>query len=741
MSFNPLRKPIGLKARAGILLAAGLVLGAALTALFSLSLAEVSHSYLRADRARQQIGNERLLLIAMIKQEVALDAYVSTSDPSYLDTYRTAGDEADTAFASLSGELASPSERSLLRRLDADRTAWLGLSTRRQAEPGDPTLVAPAETRFDQLQADASLLQDRLAADYQAAIDDSQRSTVTAQLTAVLGAGTGALALLLLGRLFFRSTLSPLLRLLATAESMAAGKIVQVPATERSDEVGALARALVAWDRTARRQGAIQRRAEESENRYRHLFAHAPVGIARTDLEGRIAEANPALEDMIGSSRSRLRGAALAGLLETEAPEAIPDAIDRARAGQPGQVVSGRHLRPDGSLRRLELALSCLPGPSGRQPSGLVAMFEDVSDVHRHLERLRAINRIGQAIVEGVPIREVGPLIAASAAELLAGDLAAVLRTAGDELVVEAAVGHGADAYRGMRMPIQGSLAGRALQEGGSAVSADLQEDPSAYGNVGIRLGTGPFVAAPIAAEGVIVVMNRRGGRGFEPADVELLGAFARQAAFAYEYQRSQERVRQLRLVEERERIAKNLQDSVIQSLFGVSLTLQALSLRAGAGDISERIDAAEAELDRTIRRMRNLVFGLSPELEADRHLDIALGILADDFALSSGIQVGVEVDRRLAAELSAAAGPLLEVARRALSAAGPSAGAGGLTLRLRRVEGAGVLEIASAGPALDLSALDLGAFDEQLEQVHGRVELRPGNGHGGAALAVTVPV
>ena len=738
------RRPLGLKGRAAILLAAGLLLGGLVTVLFFYNLSQISHAYQRADTARQQLADSRSLLLAMTQEDAALDGYAATGDDRMLADLAGSRQDADAAFASLSREITDAHERQLLTEMAGDRAQWDALLLARRPAPGDADLAAQVHALFDHLSGDAGVLEGELQADYASAHADALRATTTAQVAGLIGAGIGAVALLLLGRLFLASTLSPLLALLATAQRMASGQVVGVPATERRDEVGALARALVAWDHTARRQGALERRAQETENRYQHLFQRAPVGIARADLESRIQEVNPALADMAGLDRRALRRSSLADLLETADPGAVAEACESVASGEAAtRNVLGRRVCPDGSVRWLEMAVSTLPGIRGQRAAGLVAMFEDVTDIQRHLDRLRAINRIGQAILEGRPMTVVEQIIAENARELVDADLAgvAIAGGPGEDLVVQAAVGHGQEAYQGLRIPRTGSLAGQALMLGEPVISTDVHEDPRAATQLIAGLDVGAFAGAPIAQDGVVLVMNRTGGRQFEPADVELLGTFASQAALAFEYERSQAHLRQLRLLEDRERIAKDLQDSVIQSLFGIGLTLQAASLRANAADVAERIDAAEAELDVTIRRMRNLVFGLTPELDADRHLDMALRQLAEEFALSSGARVDTDVDKPLAAQLSSAASALLDLARRALAPTGSFAGSRAVSLSLHRSDGHAVLEIGSDRLDAPLDAIDLPALRAAVRDVGGRVELRPGTSRRGAALRVRVPV
>ena len=80
-----------------------------------------------------------------------------------------------------------------------------------------------------------------------------------------------------------------------------------------------------------------------------------------------------------------------------------------------------------------------------------------------------------------------------------------------------------------------------------------------------------------------------------------------------------------LALLEDRERIAKELHDGVIQALFAVGMGLEGTSMVATDPQVAERINVAVGELDNVIRDLRNYIFGLRPGILADRELDTAL--------------------------------------------------------------------------------------------------------------------
>jgi signal transduction histidine kinase len=149
---------------------------------------------------------------------------------------------------------------------------------------------------------------------------------------------------------------------------------------------------------------------------------------------------------------------------------------------------------------------------------------------------------------------------------------------------------------------------------------------------------------------------------------VQLVETFAEQAAVALEYARLQRELHRLAVLEDRERIAKELHDGAIQALFAVGMGLQGSALLAGDPELRGRLQDAVEELDRVIRDLRNYIFGLRPGILADRQLDQALQGLVEEFQQRSGVLAIAEVDPAAAAELTGRAADVVQLASEALS-------------------------------------------------------------------------
>src|SRR4029077_19448977 len=131
-----------------------------------------------------------------------------------------------------------------------------------------------------------------------------------------------------------------------------------------------------------------------------------------------------------------------------------------------------------------------------------------------------------------------------------------------------------------------------------------------------LRLGrVGPAIFVPLRirgrATGTLMVANLIGGRLSNEETARLVETFADQASVAIQYGRAQADLRRLELMEERERIARELHDGIIQSLFAVGMNLQSTALMSKSPETAARVERVVEELDRVIRDLRNYIFGL----------------------------------------------------------------------------------------------------------------------------------
>jgi signal transduction histidine kinase len=197
----------------------------------------------------------------------------------------------------------------------------------------------------------------------------------------------------------------------------------------------------------------------------------------------------------------------------------------------------------------------------------------------------------------------------------------------------------------------------------------------------------GPTMFIPLIARseafGTLSVSNPIGAEPFTGSQAELVETFAEQASVAVELGEAQQHLQRLTLMEDRERIAKELHDGVIQSLFAVGMALQGTAMLAGDEDLSRRIEGNIEELDRVIKDLRSYIFELRPGILAGGRLDVALRQLASEFEERTGVVTVADVDARAAAALATKATDVVQLAREALSNVGRHAAAATARLSL----------------------------------------------------------
>ncbi|TAN31708.1 GAF domain-containing protein [bacterium] len=337
---------------------------------------------------------------------------------------------------------------------------------------------------------------------------------------------------------------------------------------------------------------------------------------------------------------------------------------------------------------------------------------------------LRALRDITNEILAGAGADSLLEDIAEHARDLAEADAATIVSVSHSpgQLIVAAAVGAYSSELKGQRLPAARSISGEVMRTGKSLAFDDVSADPRAYQPT-VRLGRhGPALFVPLrvrgGATGTLLVANLKGGRGFDDRTVRLVETFADQVSVAIEYARAQADLRRLGLMEERERIARELHDGIIQSLFAVGMGLQGTGQLTGSPEVTARIEGAVGELDRSISDLRNYIFGLRPGILADRQLDQALRALGEEAQARSQGQVEVEVDAGLAASLSASSHEIVQLTREALSNVARHAQAKRTTIRLARHGSNAVLTIEDDGVGFDTGAESRG---NGMANMHGR--------------------
>jgi signal transduction histidine kinase len=189
----------------------------------------------------------------------------------------------------------------------------------------------------------------------------------------------------------------------------------------------------------------------------------------------------------------------------------------------------------------------------------------------------------------------------------------------GHRLMVEVASGHRADEMIGYTYPLKDTLVGVALASGQPVRVDDLAERPELHLHLSDLVPVGPVLVLPLHGgqrmRGALVVGRLRGRHRFDEVDLDMATTFANHAVVALELADARADQQRVILLEDRDRIARDLHDHVIQRLFAAGLSVQSVAAGLDAGPAAERLGKSVADIDETIRQIRTTIFQLRGQL------------------------------------------------------------------------------------------------------------------------------
>jgi PAS domain S-box-containing protein len=349
-------------------------------------------------------------------------------------------------------------------------------------------------------------------------------------------------------------------------------------------------------------------------------------GIISVSIEGRVSSWNPGAEGLFGYTADEMRNEHISILVPEDATE-VEDLFSGVLAGTPLGARDTKWRRRDGSLLDVALSASPLQDEAGRL-LGISLLARDITerklqeielqrllaDEHRNQQYQAATAEIRLSLLSGAPLAESRQLVCRRACELLQADAAVLVSGTESRLEIVAVAGR-VDEPRliGMELVTDASLAGRVVSAGGAVRLPRLQGeiDTSRYGEI----PEGPAVGAPARNErgivGAFVVVRELGAPEFTDQEVAVVQGFADQAALASEMARAREAAERVLLADDRDRIARDLHDLVIQRLFATGMSLQGVLRLIADTRVSERVLTAIDDLDTTIREIRTAIFSL----------------------------------------------------------------------------------------------------------------------------------
>ena len=333
-------------------------------------------------------------------------------------------------------------------------------------------------------------------------------------------------------------------------------------------------------------------------------------------------------------------------------------------------------------------------------------------------------------------------LIARYALDIADADLVSVslLNVDRTRLAVDVAFGLRADELLGRSFLVTETLGGRVVQDGRPVLLADPADIDGPPSHLSTVAGTGPLMILPLRGtgepRGVLSLTRVRGRRTFSPTDLTMVSGFATQASVALELADSRVAEQKLLLLEDRDRIARDLHDHVIQELFAIGLSLEGAAAQLGPSTrLGGRIQRRAQDIDRTIRRIRTSIFQLRGNFldteDGLRQRILAVGAdLAPSLGFSPHIAFAGLVDLNLDPDL---VDDVLACVRESLTNVARHARASNAVIDVVMTEGELTVTVTDdgVGPAGASRSSGTANLRSRAEKWHGSFEMAPGSVHG----------
>jgi signal transduction histidine kinase len=278
---------------------------------------------------------------------------------------------------------------------------------------------------------------------------------------------------------------------------------------------------------------------------------------------------------------------------------------------------------------------------------------------------------------------------------------------------------------------------------------AELGAHPDSFGFPPNHPPMTSFLGVPIKVRGEVYgnlyLTGKIGWSEFTQDDEALVGVLALAAGIAVENTRLHARVQRVAVFEDRDRVARDLHDTVIQRLFAVGLSLQAMSTAVAAEGLADRLNRAISDLDDTIRQVRSTIYELGMTGE-EQGLRARFQALGRDLGPVLGFKLDLSFDGPVDSAVSdQIAEHVLTVAREGVTNVARHAHATCASVKLGVSGGMCRLEIADNGQGFPQSSkgrhgFGLANLQHRAEKLHGTFAIDDGE-EGGTLLTWQVPL
>ncbi len=258
-----------------------------------------------------------------------------------------------------------------------------------------------------------------------------------------------------------------------------------------------------------------------------------------------------------------------------------------------------------------EVVLQALAGAAGVAIDN-AWLFEQVRRRQRWQE---AAAEVTAALLSGTSTQDALQLIAHRALELADADRTVIVlpddpeapTRLQDRLQVAVCAGWDAESIIGHTVGVETSTVGAVFTDHAPRILPELAGD--------LPEVTGPALALPLGSgresTGVLLVLRAPGAKGFDEEELQVASSFADQAALALQQAEARLAHQELQVLADRDRIARDLHDHVIQRLFAIGLAMQSTQRRTKSPAVSERLSVHLDELNEVILEIRTAIFDL----------------------------------------------------------------------------------------------------------------------------------
>ena len=543
---------------------------------------------------------------------------------------------------------------------------------------------------------------------------------------------------------------------------------------DQQDKV--LYRVINVQDITQRKQAEIELR--NSERRNSTIVTMLDEGIVFHDADGAIIQCNAAAQRILGLTINQMLGRTPMDPLwrsihEDGSPfpgESHPAVITRNTGKPLSNVIMGIH-KPDDALTWISINTRGLFHVGEHTPYAVLASFSDITEqkqmyqileqrVEARTRELRAILDVSQVVASNLDLKSLLNIILQQLSLVINYNGAAIARLEGDELAIVEYIGpvprpimlafrtnlHQESGYQKVALSMRPVLIDDIWANDPLLISLQRITDPE----LRVQLqNSHAWMGIPLISRGNLIGVLRIDHQQigfFTKAHAELCLAFANQAAVAIDNARFYEQAKYLAALEERQRIARELHDSVSQALYGIGLGAQTAraQLERDPAKVAEPLDYILSQVEAGLSEMRTLILELRPDSLQTDGLVVALqkqaNYLITRRQLNVATNFGLEPEIPLKAKEA-----IYRIAQEALNNVSRHACASQVGLSLTKQGSQLVLEISDNGRGFDVECeypghIGLQSMTERARQIGAKIHIQSQPG-AGTVISLRLPV